>query len=384
MTPSELLSYLKSQKWFFGVRADAALLFYSSKQEGVRRHVKDIHGIDFAETLLAPLNGQPVRVINVEQAKAFHEVSLAKVKEDPSILVERIKENDKLWVRIGRECEALDKAVKSDDETAAIEAYRQVSASYAETGAQFIVIFSLGLKLTELNAVRGTRYGDALALHDHWRNHVALKEELMGECWYDFFVFMAEHRRLKTSALDLMRYLSLPEVYSWLAGEPLDVDEIVSRRIEQSFVYLDLWKDRRVIDDPGLIAQIEAQFSSPEPELATADGIINGQPAYVGEGLIKGEAVVVKSKEDLASKVDLIPGNILVAIQTTPHYIPYLKDVKAIITDEGGITCHAAILSREMKIPCIVGTKNSTGVLKDGDVVEMDTEKGNVKIVKNS
>ncbi|MDQ7814478.1 MAG: PEP-utilizing enzyme [Patescibacteria group bacterium] len=382
MTPSELLSYLKSQKWFFGVRADASLLFYSSKQEGVRRHVKTIHGIDFAETLLAPLNGQPVRVINVEQAKAFHEVSLAKVKEDPSILVEHIKENDKLWVRIGRECEALDKAVKSEDETASVEAYRQVSASYAETGAQFIIIFSLGLKLTELNAVRGTLYGDALALHDHWRNHVALKEELMGECWYDFFVFIAERRRLKTSALDLMRYLSLPEVYSWLEGENVDVDEVVSRRIRQSFVYLDLRQERRVIDDPGLIAQVEAQFASPEPEPTATDSTIKGQPAYVGKGLIKGEVVVVKSKEDLASKADLIPGKILVAIQTTPHYIPYLKDVKAIITDEGGITCHAAILSREMKIPCIVGTKRATSVLKDGDEVETDVEKGIIKIIK--
>ncbi len=378
MTPDELLAYLKSQKWFFGVRADASLLFYSSKQEGVRRHVKDMHGLDFAETLLAPLNGQPVRVINVEQAKAFHEVSLAKVKEDPFILSARIKENDKLWVRIARECEALDRAVKAGDEPAAIEAYKEVSASYAETGAQFIVIFSLGLKLTELNAVRSTRYEGVLAQHDAWRNQVALKEELMGESWYDFFVFMAERRRLESSALDLMRYLSLIEVLSFLDGVGGYVDDVVRTRQRQGFVYHDSHDERRVIDDAELIARIEAQFSSPESVSQPTDGTLKGQTAFVGPGSIKGEVVVIESKEDLESKKDLIAGKILVAIQTTPHYIPYLKDVKAIITDEGGITCHAAILSREMKIPCIVGTKNATSVLNDGDMVELDLEEGSV------
>jgi pyruvate,water dikinase len=61
---------------------------------------------------------------------------------------------------------------------------------------------------------------------------------------------------------------------------------------------------------------------------------------------------------------------------TSPDFIPILKKVSAIITDEGGITCHAAIVSRELKIPCIVGTKIATKVLKDGDVVEVDAQKG--------
>ena len=58
-----------------------------------------------------------------------------------------------------------------------------------------------------------------------------------------------------------------------------------------------------------------------------------------------------------------------------------IKKAVAIVTDVGGITCHAAIVSREMKKPCVVGTKFATQVLKDGDMVEVDADKGVVRIL---
>lgn len=381
MTSSEILAYIKSQKWFFGVRADASILFYSAKQDGVRRHVKDLHGLDFAETLLAPVDGQPVRVINVEQAKAFHEVSRRMVLDNPQILADRIKENDRLWVSIARECEALDRAVKARDETAAVAAFKTVSDSYALHGAHFIIIFSLGLKLTESGATPENK--DILAAHDYWRNTVALKEELMGEAWYDFFAFMAASRRITSPALDVMRYLSLLEVLAWLDGAKDDVDAVVESRKSRGFAYLDLREERRVVDDERSVDAIGMQFASLDKR-STARDVIRGQAAFVGEGLVAGKVVVVKNKEELESKGDSIRGNILVTVQTTPHFIPYLKGVKAIITDEGGITCHAAIVSREMGIPCIVGTKNATKILKDGDEVEVDADVGKVTVLKHA
>ena len=59
-----------------------------------------------------------------------------------------------------------------------------------------------------------------------------------------------------------------------------------------------------------------------------------------------------------------------------------MKKTSAIITDEGGITCHAAIISREFNIPCVVGTHTATQSLKDGDEVEVDADAGVVKILK--
>ncbi|OGI42784.1 MAG: hypothetical protein A2593_02385 [Candidatus Moranbacteria bacterium RIFOXYD1_FULL_44_9] len=59
-----------------------------------------------------------------------------------------------------------------------------------------------------------------------------------------------------------------------------------------------------------------------------------------------------------------------------------MKKAAAIITDEGGLTCHAAIVSRELKIPCIVGTKIATKIFEDNDIVEVDATKGVAKIIK--
>ena len=66
---------------------------------------------------------------------------------------------------------------------------------------------------------------------------------------------------------------------------------------------------------------------------------------------------------------------------TSPDFLPAMKKSAAFITDEGGITCHAAIVAREMKKPCIVGTKVATKKLKDGDFVEVDADHGIVKVL---
>lgn len=72
-------------------------------------------------------------------------------------------------------------------------------------------------------------------------------------------------------------------------------------------------------------------------------------------------------------------GAILVTTMTRPDFVPILHQAKAIITDEGGLTCHAAIISRELGIPCIIGTKVASKVLQSGDKVEMDLMNGVVK-----
>ena len=76
--------------------------------------------------------------------------------------------------------------------------------------------------------------------------------------------------------------------------------------------------------------------------------------------------------------------SILVARMTFPEYFPAMNKARAFITDEGGITCHAAIVAREMNKPCIIGTKIATKVLKDGDLVEVDADKGVVRILRRA
>lgn len=75
-------------------------------------------------------------------------------------------------------------------------------------------------------------------------------------------------------------------------------------------------------------------------------------------------------------------GDILVTSMTRPEFVPALKKVSGVITDEGGITCHAAIVCRELRIPCLIGTKHATKVLKDGMLVELKANHSVVRIVE--
>ncbi len=72
-------------------------------------------------------------------------------------------------------------------------------------------------------------------------------------------------------------------------------------------------------------------------------------------------------------------GHILVSHSTNPNILSAMIKASAIITNAGGLTCHAAIVAREFKIPCVIGTKIATKVLKDGDMVEVDAQRGIVR-----
>ncbi len=96
------------------------------------------------------------------------------------------------------------------------------------------------------------------------------------------------------------------------------------------------------------------------------------------KGLVKGVVRVVNSESELSKMNE---GEVLVSISTNPALMPAIIKCSAIVTDEGGIGCHAAIIARELKKPCVIGTKIATQVLKDGDVVEVDADSGIVRIV---
>jgi len=97
----------------------------------------------------------------------------------------------------------------------------------------------------------------------------------------------------------------------------------------------------------------------------------NGNIAY--QGKVVGKVRIIKNKTEINS---FKKAEILVSAMTTPVFLPAMKKALAIITDEGGITCHAAVVARELKKPCIIGTKIATQVLKNGDLVEVDAKRG--------
>ncbi|MFH1551354.1 MAG: PEP-utilizing enzyme [bacterium] len=109
---------------------------------------------------------------------------------------------------------------------------------------------------------------------------------------------------------------------------------------------------------------------------------LTGQVAMRGKAKGRVRAILHNKRVITKDVAKFKKGEILVTEMTRPDTILACKKAAAIVTDEGGITSHAAIISRELKTPCVIATKVATQVLKDGDLVEVDAYKGIVKILK--
>jgi pyruvate,water dikinase len=98
-------------------------------------------------------------------------------------------------------------------------------------------------------------------------------------------------------------------------------------------------------------------------------------------GVVEGPARVLKRLKDI---VDLQPGEVLVCPTTNPSWAPVFTNIKAAVTDIGGLTSHAAIVCREYGVPSVTGTGLSTSIIKTGDIVRVDGDSGVVTIVKKA
>lgn len=119
------------------------------------------------------------------------------------------------------------------------------------------------------------------------------------------------------------------------------------------------------------ITTLQGVNTSEVEKSGAGEPILKGQGA--SPGLVTGIVKIVGSPKQI-NKVK--KGNILVAKMTSPDYVPAMKQAAAIITDEGGVTSHAAIVSRELGLPCVVGTKTATSRLKDGMTVTVSGKEG--------
>ncbi len=127
----------------------------------------------------------------------------------------------------------------------------------------------------------------------------------------------------------------------------------------------------------------EQEYTPVEKIVNEIEDLYAQQHSYAGnvrgqvgcKGIAKGYVRIIRNPKNAIFK----EGEVLVTGMTRPEFVPIMKKAAAIVTDEGGITCHAAIVSRELKIPCIIGTKVATKVLKNGDFVEVNANEGIVK-----
>lgn len=172
---------------------------------------------------------------------------------------------------------------------------------------------------------------------------------------------------------DLLQYLTSREFKHFLSSQVLPED--MEKR--KDFVLIENFHRREKIffENKALVKIGEIDVSKKQMDVRK----IKGYAAF--RGVARGKVKILRLVKD-AQKIK--KGDILVTAMTDPRYVPAMKRATAFVTDEGGITCHAAIVAREMKKPCIIGTKIATQVLKDGDLVEVDADNGVVRILERA
>lgn len=167
----------------------------------------------------------------------------------------------------------------------------------------------------------------------------------------------------------LAHVMLVEEINAFIAGEQVNWSTIETRL--QGYI---MQNDQLLAGTDFKKYCIDHNLSNPEFSLADTNAELQGQVAY--PGIVEGKVKLIHNRQDIESVAE---GDILVCVMTNVNYYPAMRRAAAVITDEGGVTCHAAIAVRELKKICIVGTKIATRVLKDGDKVQVDAINGVVK-----
>lgn len=205
----------------------------------------------------------------------------------------------------------------------------------------------------------------------HWQDE-RKRANLIANYWCQRFIRLFA-KELHCPVGDVW-HMTQRELFAAYRGKRVPKDEL-QRRKSWSFYYV--IKDGR----EAMVSQLKyrkiwnAIRSQNLPQAAsTLSGI--GASAGVARGTVR---IIENPKEQ---GKNLKPGDILVTYMTRPDFVPLMHRAGAIVTDEGGLTSHATIIARELKIPCVVGTRFAMRVLKDGDRVEVDAVHGIVKRIR--
>lgn len=197
----------------------------------------------------------------------------------------------------------------------------------------------------------------------------AYRRALQSQSYYYIEKLLSEIARRLNLTLKQVKMLFPSEVEIGLLKNKVNID-LINQRIKLVIFGRENGKKFELIDKKA------EKFKKliKEEKISKKIKILKGTCACAGK--VKGIVKIINSPNEMEKMSN---GDILISASTNPNLMPAIKKASAIVTDEGGLTCHAAIVSREFNIPCVVGTNIGTKVLKDKDKVEINATKGIVK-----
>lgn len=206
------------------------------------------------------------------------------------------------------------------------------------------------------------------ALRDTMQMKIVRKDALVF-AGYVLEGALREVARRARISLEDVRFATLREMERILGKDKRIIDELPKRR--NYLAYIAIGKKPELLIGEKARAFVKQVYKD---EKLSGINELQGQVACLGKA--QGRVRIINVLADMKKMKN---GDILVSIATTPDIVPAMKKAAAIVTEQGGITSHAAIVSRELKIPCVIGTKIATKIFKDGDLVEVDANRGIVR-----
>jgi len=194
-------------------------------------------------------------------------------------------------------------------------------------------------------------------------------EPVYSKTEYFFRAFARAIEKKEHISAELLTCLTQMEIEEYLGSGKLPKQSDLQSRYEFSILFFEKGNQKLLTkEDANTFAQMLQQTPIDE---------IRGKSAH--PGFARGRCRIIS---DPHAKVDFQYGDILVTGMTRPEFTVFYDKAAAIVTDVGGLLCHAAIIAMEMGKPCIVGTQSATKVFKDGEMIEVDADKGIVRKVK--
>jgi phosphohistidine swiveling domain-containing protein len=347
--------------WCFGFLLSNTMEPYLLKQaeiDGVNQ--VDIAGL--VPTVTTPLIKQR------EEIKEFHEMLKAKglvetIKSDIKQAVVEIKKDEDLHQKLGRHVEeygwiellnligedlTLERLLEQISDYVAAEEYRAPKYQLSE---HFEYLLNMAAKVSYLRQVSAEYFS-----------------------MYTLKTRPFLHKLSKRLGVTYRGMLSLApcEIISITEGKHDDAQEIVKRRRNYNWgIYLDDQGQLQIVDDK---AELDKWADELIQTSSSDTSVIKGQTGNKGKA--RGKVKVILNTDDFHKMKE---GDVLVTTMTTPDFVVLMQKSCAIVTDIGGLLSHAAIISREMGKPCIIGTGSATKTFIDGDQVEVNANEGIVK-----
>lgn len=155
------------------------------------------------------------------------------------------------------------------------------------------------------------------------------------------------------------------------------IDELME--LSETHTVVDISARKKIYCILGVGNKINYSHGSPLTPATNMPKQLTGRCAQPGN--VSGKVRIILESKDVGA---LQTSEILVTTMTTPDLVPAMRRAAAIVTDEGGVLCHAAIVSRELGIPCVIGTINATKILKNGQIISVNATEGIIKILSQA